>query len=92
MKLYEFQAKQIFARYGIKIPRGEVAEKIEDVAKIAEKLGGKAVLKAQVLVGGRGKAGGIRKVESVAQAIEVAKEMFGKSIKGEKITKVYVEE
>ncbi|MEM4565839.1 MAG: ADP-forming succinate--CoA ligase subunit beta [Archaeoglobaceae archaeon] len=92
MKLYEFQAKQIFARYGIKIPRGEVAEKIEDVAKIAEKLGGKAVLKAQVLVGGRGKAGGIRKVESVAQAIEVAKEMFGKSIRGEKITKVYVEE
>lgn len=92
MKLYEFQAKQIFACYGIKVPKGEVAEDVKRVADIVEKLGGKAVLKAQVLVGGRGKAGGIRRVESVAQAVEVAKEMFGKSIKGEKISKIYVEE
>lgn len=92
MRLYEFQAKQIFARYGIKVPRGEVAEKVEEVARIVEKLNGKAVLKAQVLVGGRGKAGGIKKAESVAQAIEIAKEMFGKSLRGEKIEKIYVEE
>ncbi len=92
MKLYEFQAKEIFARYGIKVPKGEVAEKVEEVARIVEKLNGKAVLKAQVLVGGRGKAGGIKKVESVAQAVEVAREMFGRSLKGERIEKIYVEE
>lgn len=92
MKLYEFQAKEIFARYGIKVPKGEVAEKVEEVARIVEKLNGKAVLKAQVLVGGRGKAGGIKKVESVAQAVEVAREMFGRSLRGERIEKIYVEE
>lgn len=92
MKLYEFQAKQIFARYGIRIPRGEVAENVERVAEIVEKLGGKAILKAQVLVGGRGKAGGVRRAESVSQAVEIAREMFGKSIRGERVSKIYVEE
>ena len=92
MKLYEFQAKQIFADYGIKIPRGSVATKLEEVEKFVKELGSKAVLKAQVLVGGRGKAGGIRVARSVDEAVEIAREMFGKSIKGEIIRKIYVEE
>lgn len=92
MKLYEFQAKQIFADYGIKIPRGSVAAKLEEVEKFVKELGSKAVLKAQVLVGGRGKAGGIRVARSVDEAVEIAREMFGKSIKGEIIRKIYVEE
>lgn len=92
MKLYEFQAKQILARYGIRIPKGNVAEKVEEVAKIVEELGGRAVLKAQVLVGGRGKAGGIRKIENVTQAVETAREMFEKPLKGEKVKKIYIEE
>ncbi|MEM0330954.1 MAG: ATP-grasp domain-containing protein, partial [Archaeoglobaceae archaeon] len=64
MKLHEYQAKQIFKKHGIKIPNGALAENLQDVRRIAEKLGGKVVLKAQVLVGGRGKAGGIKKALS----------------------------
>ena len=92
MKLYEFQAKQIFTKYGIKVPKGSIAESADEVRRFVEEFGGKAVLKAQVLVGGRGKAGGIKIVNSVEEAGEIAREMFGKSIKGEVIRKIYVEE
>ncbi|MCS7118804.1 MAG: ADP-forming succinate--CoA ligase subunit beta [Archaeoglobaceae archaeon] len=92
MKLYEYQAKQIFYRHGIKVPKGAVAENVEDVTKIMHELGGKAVLKAQVLVGGRGKAGGIKKAVNVDEAVSIAREMFGKPLKGEKVKKIYIEE
>ncbi len=92
MKLHEYQAKRIFAEHGIKIPRGALAERPEEVRKIAEELGGKVVLKAQVLVGGRGKAGGIKKADSVDSAAEIAEKMFGSSLKGEIVKKIYVEE
>ncbi|MEM1579269.1 MAG: ADP-forming succinate--CoA ligase subunit beta [Archaeoglobaceae archaeon] len=92
MRLYEFQAKQIFAKYGIRIPFGKVAESVEEVKEIVKQLGGKAVIKAQVLVGGRGKAGGIKRAESVEEAVKIAEAMFGGSLKGEKIKRVYVEE
>jgi succinyl-CoA synthetase beta subunit len=92
MKLYEFQAKQIFTKYGIKVPKGSIAESVDEVRRFVEEFGGKAVLKAQVLVGGRGKAGGIKIVNSVEEAGEIAREMLGKSIKGEVIRKIYVEE
>lgn len=92
MKLHEYQAKQIFAEHGIKIPRGALAENLEDVRRISEELGGKVVLKAQVLVGGRGKAGGIKMAESVVSAVEIAEKMFGSSIKGEIVRKIYLEE
>ncbi len=92
MKLHEYQAKRIFAKHGIKIPRGALAEIPEEVRKIAEELGGKVVLKAQVLVGGRGKAGGIKKADSVDSAAEIAEKMFGSSLKGEIVKKIYVEE
>jgi succinyl-CoA synthetase (ADP-forming) beta subunit (EC 6.2.1.5) len=58
MKLHEFQSKQLFARYGIPIPRGKVATSPEEARAIAKELGKPVVVKAQVLVGGRGKAGG----------------------------------
>jgi len=92
MKLHEYQAKRIFAEHGIKIPRGALAERPEEVRKIAEELGGKVVLKAQVLVGGRGKAGGIKRADSVDSAAEIAEKMFGSSLKGEIVKKIYVEE
>jgi succinyl-CoA synthetase beta subunit len=59
VKLHEYQSKQLFARYGIPIPRGEVVTQPEDARRIAIDLGRRVVVKAQVLVGGRGKAGGI---------------------------------
>lgn len=92
MRLHEHQAKQIFAKHGIRIPRGEVATTPEEVERIAEKLGGKVVVKAQVLVGGRGKAGGVKKANSPEEAREVAKKILGMSIKGHKVEKVLVEE
>ncbi len=92
MRLHEYQAKQIFAKYGIRIPRGKLATSVEEVKEIAEELGGKVVLKAQVLVGGRGKAGGIKLANSVDEAVELAKELFGKVIKGHRVEKIYVEE
>ncbi|MDI9610968.1 MAG: ADP-forming succinate--CoA ligase subunit beta [Archaeoglobales archaeon] len=92
MKLHEYQAKQIFAKHGVRIPRGALAENLQDLRKIAEELGGKVVLKAQVLVGGRGKAGGIKKALSVDSAVEIAEKMFGSSLKGEIVKKIYLEE
>jgi succinyl-CoA synthetase beta subunit len=92
MKLHEYQAKQIFAKHGIKIPRGALAESPEGVRRVAEELGGKVVLKAQVLAGGRGKAGGIKKAMGSDSAAEIAEKMFGSSLKGEIVKKIYVEE
>ncbi|MEM4155930.1 MAG: ATP-grasp domain-containing protein, partial [Archaeoglobaceae archaeon] len=92
MKLHEYQAKQIFAKHSVRIPRGALAENLQDLRKIAEELGGKVVLKAQVLVGGRGKAGGIKKALSVDSAVEIAEKMFGSSLKGEIVKKIYLEE
>lgn len=92
MRLHEYQAKQIFSKHGIRVARGELATSVEDVRGIAEELGGKVVLKSQVLVGGRGKAGGIKKAYSVEEAVEKAKEMFGSVLKGHIVEKIYVEE
>ncbi|WP_456469702.1 ADP-forming succinate--CoA ligase subunit beta [Archaeoglobus sp.] len=92
MRLHEYQAKQIFSKHGIRIARGELATSIEEVERIAKELGGRVMLKSQVLVGGRGKAGGIKKAYSVEEAVEKAKEMFGTVIKGHVVEKIYVEE
>ncbi len=92
MRLHEHQAKQIFAKHGIRIPRGEIATTPEEAAKIAEKLGGRVVVKAQVLIGGRGKAGGVKKANSPEEAKKVASQILGMSIKGHKVEKVLVEE
>ncbi len=92
MRLHEYQAKGIFSKYGIRVPEGILAKSVEDVKKAVEKLGGKAILKSQILVGGRGKAGGIKKVDSVDDAVTKARELFGSIIKGHVVRKIYVEE
>jgi succinyl-CoA synthetase beta subunit len=92
MKLHEYQSKAIFAKYGVPIPRGRVATSASDAKQITEELGGKAVVKAQVLVGGRGKAGGIRLARSPKEAEDLATLILGMEIKGLPVRKVLVDE
>ena len=92
MNLHESQSKQIFARYGIPIPRGRVASNSDEVKQIAEELGGRVVVKSQVLVGGRGKAGGIRLAKTAEEAQELANKILGMEIKGLPVRRVLVDE
>jgi succinyl-CoA synthetase beta subunit len=92
MKLHEYQAKQFFARYGIPIPRGRVTTTAAEAKQIAEELGGKVVIKSQVLVGGRGKAGGIRLARNPKEAEELATLILGMEIKGLPVRKILVDE
>jgi len=92
MKLHEYQSKQIFARYGIPIPKGRVAATAQEAEQIAEELGGRVVIKSQVLVGGRGKAGGIRLAKNPDEAEELATQILGMEIKGLPVRKVLVDE
>ena len=80
MKIHEYQSKDIFAQYGIAVPKGRVATTPEEAAEIAEELGGRAVVKAQVHAGGRGKAGGIKLVDSPAKAAEAAEALIGSTL------------
>jgi succinyl-CoA synthetase beta subunit len=91
LKLQEFQAKRIFGQYGVPVPAGEVATTPAEAAAIAGRLGGPVVIKAQVLVGGRGKAGGIRLAQSPAEAEVVAGQILGMEIKGLIVKKVLVD-
>ena len=92
MKIHEYQAKQMFSRYGIPIPRGRVASSADEAKQIAEELGGKVVIKSQVLVGGRGKAGGIRLAKNPSEAEELAAQILSMEIKGLPVRKVLVDE
>ena len=92
MKLHEYQSKQIFNKYGIPIPNGGVAATANEAKNIAEELGGRVVIKSQVLVGGRGKAGGIRLAKSPAEAEELATQILAMEIKGLPVRKVLVDE
>ncbi|MHB0967234.1 MAG: ADP-forming succinate--CoA ligase subunit beta [Bellilinea sp.] len=92
MNLHEYQSKQIFARYGIPVPRGRIAVNSDEAKQIAEELGGRVVVKSQVLVGGRGKAGGIRLAKSADEAQELATRILGMEIKGLPVRRVLVDE
>ena len=92
MKLHEYQSKQIFARYGIPIPRGKVATIADEAKQIAKELGSRVVVKSQVLVGGRGKAGGIRLAKNPEEAGEIASQILAMEIKGLPVRKVLVDE
>ncbi|MBC7241255.1 MAG: ADP-forming succinate--CoA ligase subunit beta [Anaerolineae bacterium] len=92
MNLYEFQSKQIFAKHGIPIPKGELAQTPEEAEEIAARLGGRVVVKAQVLAGGRGKAGGIRLAETPAEARAAAEAILGMQIKGLTVRRVLVDQ
>jgi succinyl-CoA synthetase beta subunit len=92
MKLHEYQSKQYFANFGIPIPPGRVATNAAEAKQIAEELGGRVVIKSQVLVGGRGKAGGIRLANDPQQAEDLATQILGMEIKGLPVRKVLVDE
>ncbi len=91
MDLFEYQGKQYFARYGIPVSPGDVALTPDEVVATADRLGYPVVVKAQVQVGGRGKAGGIKLAGDAAQARAHAEAIIGMDIKGHKVKRVWVE-
>jgi succinyl-CoA synthetase beta subunit len=80
LKLHEYQSKDLLAHYGVPVPAGDVTSDPGEVERIAEKLGGKVVVKAQVLMGGRGKAGGVKLFSDAKSAGAFAKELIGKRL------------
>ncbi|MFW5983578.1 MAG: ADP-forming succinate--CoA ligase subunit beta [Halobacteria archaeon] len=92
MRLHEYQAKQVFADAGIETPEGEVVETPDVAREAAERIGGTVAVKAQVHVGGRGKAGGIKLADDSDEAYEAADEILGMDLKGKHVDKVLVEE
>jgi len=99
MKIHEYQAKQIITKFGVRIPRGEVAETPSEVFNIAEKIGPKVVVKAQIHAGGRGKGGGVKLVDNPHDAEKIAGEILGMTLithqtgpEGKLVKKVLVEE
>lgn len=92
MNLYEYQAKRLFAQYGVPIPNGDVATTPEEAYAVAEKLGGRVVVKAQVHMGGRGKAGGVKLANDAADAQAKAQDILGLDIKGHITRTVLIDE
>jgi len=77
MKIHEYQAKAILAKYGVPVPIGEVAFTLEEAEAAAKKVGGRVVVKAQIHAGGRGKGGGVKLAADAAEAAEIAKKILG---------------
>jgi succinyl-CoA synthetase beta subunit len=92
MDLFEYQAKELFARHGVAVPRGRVAWSPEEAEMAAAELGGTVVVKAQVQTGGRGKAGGIQLAKDAAEARARAEQIIGMDIRGHTVRRVLVEE
>lgn len=91
MNLHEYQSKRRFAKYGIPVLPGDVASTPEEARQIAREIGGTVVVKAQVLVGGRGKAGGVKLAQNPDEAEERARQILGMSIKGHIVHKVLID-
>jgi succinyl-CoA synthetase beta subunit len=92
LKLYEYEAKNIAKQYGVPVPRGRVAFTPTEARQVASEIGGEVVVKAQVLVGGRGLAGGVKFASSPEEAVEVASRLLSSEIRGVKVSAVLVEE
>ncbi len=99
MKIHEFQAKQIIAGFGVSVPKGRVARSADEARAIAQELGGKVVVKAQIHAGGRGKGGGVKLANSPDEAAEVFSKILGMQLvthqtgpQGQKVKTVLVEE
>jgi succinyl-CoA synthetase beta subunit len=90
MNLHEYQARELFARFGLPVLPGQVATTPEEAREIAARIGGTVVIKAQVLVGGRGKAGGVKLASSPDEAYEKAQAILGLTIKGLAVRRVLV--
>ena len=92
MKIFEYEAKRIASQYGLPVPRGYLVSSSQEARDVAQKLACPVVVKAQVLVAGRGKAGGIKLADTPEDAERVASAILGSKIKGEKVTKLLIEE
>ncbi len=99
MKIHEYQAKEILEKFGVPVPRGEVADTPEEAAEIAARLGGRVVVKAQIHAGGRGKGGGVKLAGSPEEAGKIAGQILGMTLithqtgpEGRKVHRVLVEE
>ena len=92
MDLYEYQGKQLFARFGIPVSEGRLATSPEEARAAAEEIGGPVVVKAQVLTGGRGKAGGVKLADGPAEAEAKARDILGLDINGHVVRKVWIEQ
>jgi succinyl-CoA synthetase beta subunit len=99
MKIHEFQGKQILARFGVRVPRGEVAETPAAARAVAEKIGPRVVVKAQIHAGGRGKGGGVKLAATPAEAEALAAKIIGMQLvthqtgpEGKRVQRVLVEE
>ena len=88
MDLYEYQGRELFDRHGLPVLAGGVATTPEEARAIAERLGGRVVVKAQVKVGGRGKAGGVKLADDAEEAVARATDILGMDIKGHTVHKV----
>src|SRR4029077_6711664 len=80
MKIHEYQAKALLARYGVPVPRGEVALSVKDAAAAASRIGGSVVGKAQVHAGGGGKGGGVKVAQNAEEAAEIANKILGMTL------------
>jgi succinyl-CoA synthetase beta subunit len=99
MKIHEYQAKELLRRYNVPTPRGEVAYTADEAKEVAEKLGGRVVVKAQIHAGGRGKGGGVKLADDAADAREIASKILGMTLithqtgpEGRLVKRVLVEE
>jgi succinyl-CoA synthetase beta subunit len=92
MDLYEYQGKQLFKQFGIPVSDGRLASTAEEARRAAEELGGQVVVKAQVLTGGRGKAGGVKLADDPADAEQKAKDIIGLDIRGHVVEKLWIEQ
>ena len=92
MRLFEYQAKEIFLKYGIPIPKGQVISSAANADQVREEIGEQVVLKAQILVRGRAKIGGIRLVHPKEDVVDSASKIFGLAVKRQKVRKILIEE
>jgi len=91
VKLHEYQSKFRFAEFGIPIPKGKIASSPQEAFEIAKEINGPVVVKAQVLVGGRGKAGGVKLARTAQEAEQLAASILGMDIKGFAVKKVLID-
>src|SRR3979411_2421428 len=92
MDLHEYQGKQLFKQFGIPVSEGRPAATLEGAGEAAEEIGGPVVVKAQVLTGGRGKAGGVKLADDPADAEAKARDILGLDINGHVVRKLWIEQ
>jgi succinyl-CoA synthetase beta subunit len=92
MDLYEYQGKELFRRFGIPVSEGRLAETPEEALAAADELGGPVVVKAQVMTGGRGKAGGVKLAATPEEAEEKANDILGLDIRGHVVRRLWIEQ